>query len=208
MAIGYTSLQHSRQYLIGDRAIAASYTPAPHTAALKASPAAAFAIALGYDFCDGAWLGRISACVTHLRAAPCHARIPSSVQSRLLRRHDATCAVQHRRFHAQSSGRLPSRCAGVRREAPCGKPALDCDFFEGVVMKRADSIYPVQLRNATEECRGGLNIGLWCEQRALSRISRGCLLIWVTGSDAAKAHEIQRAMPKAAAAAKPPMILV
>jgi hypothetical protein len=75
-------------------------------------------------------------------------------------------------------------------------------------MKRADSIYPVQLRNATEECRGGLNIGLWCEQRALSRISRGCLLIWVTGSDAAKAHEIQRAMPKAAAAAKPPMILV
>jgi len=29
-----------------------------------------------------------------------------------------------------------------------------CDFFEGVVMKRADSIYPVQLRSATEECRG------------------------------------------------------
>jgi ATP-dependent DNA ligase len=32
--------------------------------------------------------------------------------------------------------------------------ALGCDFFEGVVMKRADSIYPVQLRSATEECRG------------------------------------------------------
>ena len=31
---------------------------------------------------------------------------------------------------------------------------LHCDFFEGVVMKRADSIYPVQLRSATEECRG------------------------------------------------------
>ena len=33
---------------------------------------------------------------------------------------------------------------------------LACDFFEGVVMKRADSIYPVQLRSATEECRGDL----------------------------------------------------
>jgi len=32
--------------------------------------------------------------------------------------------------------------------------ALRCDFFEGVVMKRAESIYPVQLRSATEECRG------------------------------------------------------
>lgn len=28
------------------------------------------------------------------------------------------------------------------------------DFFEGVVMKRADSPYPVQLRSATEEFRG------------------------------------------------------
>ncbi len=32
--------------------------------------------------------------------------------------------------------------------------ALRCDFFEGVVMKRADSSYPVQLRSATEEFRG------------------------------------------------------
>jgi hypothetical protein len=32
--------------------------------------------------------------------------------------------------------------------------ALRCDFFEGVVMKRADSIYPVQLRSASEEFRG------------------------------------------------------
>ena len=31
---------------------------------------------------------------------------------------------------------------------------LGCDFFEGVVMKRADSIYPVQSRSGTEECRG------------------------------------------------------
>jgi len=37
--------------------------------------------------------------------------------------------------------------------------ALSCDFFEGVVMKRAESIYPVQLRSATEECRG------WCKHR-------------------------------------------
>ena len=34
---------------------------------------------------------------------------------------------------------------------------LGYDFFEGVVMKRADSIYPVQLRSATEELRG------WCK---------------------------------------------
>lgn len=32
--------------------------------------------------------------------------------------------------------------------------ALGCDFFEGVVMKRADSPYPVQLHSAKEEFRG------------------------------------------------------
>ena len=37
--------------------------------------------------------------------------------------------------------------------------ALGCDFFEGVVMKRADSPYAMQLRRATEECRG------WCKHR-------------------------------------------
>ena len=40
--------------------------------------------------------------------------------------------------------------------------ALRCDFFEGVVMKRADSIYPVQLRSATEEFRG------WAKHRFLT----------------------------------------
>ena len=39
--------------------------------------------------------------------------------------------------------------------------AMGCDFFEGVVMKRADSIYPVQMRSATEEFRG------WCKHRFL-----------------------------------------
>lgn len=38
---------------------------------------------------------------------------------------------------------------------------MGCDFFEGVVMKRADSIYPVQLRSATEEFRG------WVKHRFL-----------------------------------------
>ena len=37
-----------------------------------------------------------------------------------------------------------------------------CDFFEGVVMKRADSIYPVQMRSATEEFRG------WAKHRFLT----------------------------------------
>ena len=32
-------------------------------------------------------------------------------------------------------------------------PVLECDFFEGVVMKREESDYPVQLRSATEEFR-------------------------------------------------------
>ena len=35
---------------------------------------------------------------------------------------------------------------------------LRCDFFEGVVMKRADTRYPVQLRSAMEECRGLMTI--------------------------------------------------
>ena len=39
--------------------------------------------------------------------------------------------------------------------------ALGCDFFEGVVMKRAESVYPVQVRSATEECRG------WMKHRFL-----------------------------------------
>ena len=37
--------------------------------------------------------------------------------------------------------------------------ALRCDFFEGIVMKRADSVYLVQLRSATDECLG------WCKHR-------------------------------------------
>ena len=40
--------------------------------------------------------------------------------------------------------------------------ALGCDFFEGVVMKRAESGYPVQLRSATEEFRG------WAKHRFLT----------------------------------------
>ena len=39
---------------------------------------------------------------------------------------------------------------------------LGCDFFEGVVMKRADSMYPVQFRSATEEFRG------WVKHRFLA----------------------------------------
>ena len=45
------------------------------------------------------------------------------------------------------------------REANRG---LRCDFFEGVVMKRADLIYPVQLRSTTEEFRG------WVKHRFLT----------------------------------------
>ena len=30
---------------------------------------------------------------------------------------------------------------------------LRCDFFEGVVMKRGNAPYPVQLRSDTEDCR-------------------------------------------------------
>lgn len=40
--------------------------------------------------------------------------------------------------------------------------ALRCDFFEGLVMKRPDSIYPVQLRSMTEEFRG------WVKHRFLA----------------------------------------
>ena len=40
--------------------------------------------------------------------------------------------------------------------------ALGCDFFEGVVMKRAASVYPVQMRGPTEEFRG------WVKHRFLT----------------------------------------
>jgi hypothetical protein len=40
--------------------------------------------------------------------------------------------------------------------------ALGCDFFEGVVMKRADAAYPIQLRSMTEQFRG------WCKHRFLA----------------------------------------
>jgi hypothetical protein len=40
--------------------------------------------------------------------------------------------------------------------------ALGCGFFEGVVMKRANSPYPVQTRTATEEFRG------WVKHRYLT----------------------------------------
>jgi ATP-dependent DNA ligase len=39
---------------------------------------------------------------------------------------------------------------------------LGCDFFEGVVMKRADSPYPVQLRSTSEGFRG------WMKHRFLA----------------------------------------
>lgn len=37
-----------------------------------------------------------------------------------------------------------------------------CDFFEGVVMKRAESSYPVQMRTSTEEFRD------WMKHRFLT----------------------------------------
>ena len=40
--------------------------------------------------------------------------------------------------------------------------SLGCDFFEGVVMKRADSEYPMHIRSATEEFRG------WVKHRFLT----------------------------------------
>lgn len=36
--------------------------------------------------------------------------------------------------------------------------AMRCDFFEGVVMKRAESSYPVQMRTSTEEFRGWMKL--------------------------------------------------
>jgi ATP-dependent DNA ligase len=63
----------------------------------------------------------------------------------------------------------PTRRAGSHADALAfyqrlreANRALRCDFFEGVVMKRADSAYPVQLRSATEEFRG------WVKHRFLT----------------------------------------
>ena len=64
---------------------------------------------------------------------------------------------------------MPTRLADSHADAlefyQCLRAAnrpLGCDFFEGVVMKRADSIYPVQMRSATEEFRG------WVKHRFLT----------------------------------------
>jgi len=63
----------------------------------------------------------------------------------------------------------PTRRAGSHADALAlyqrlrdANRALRCDFFEGVVMKRADSPYPVQLRSTTEEFRG------WAKHRFLT----------------------------------------
>lgn len=40
--------------------------------------------------------------------------------------------------------------------------AVECDFFECIVMKRADSPYPVQIRSPSEEFRG------WCKHRFIT----------------------------------------
>ena len=63
----------------------------------------------------------------------------------------------------------PARCADSHADALAyyqrlreANRALGCDFFEGVVMKRADSPYPLQLRSATEEFRG------WVKHRFLT----------------------------------------
>jgi len=44
---------------------------------------------------------------------------------------------------------VPNFYAGLKALNRC----LRCDFFEGVVMKRGNSPYPIQLRSETEECR-------------------------------------------------------
>ena len=63
----------------------------------------------------------------------------------------------------------PTRCADSHADALAfyqrlrdANRVLGCDFFEGVVMKRADSAYPVQLGSATEEFRG------WAKHRFLT----------------------------------------
>ena len=63
----------------------------------------------------------------------------------------------------------PARCADSHAHALAfyqrlrvANRAMGCDFFEGVVVKRADSPYPVQLRSATEEFRG------WVKHRFLT----------------------------------------
>jgi hypothetical protein len=52
--------------------------------------------------------------------------------------------------------RTDSHTAGLAfyRRLRAANRVLGCNFFVGVVMKWAESIYPVQLRSATEECRG------------------------------------------------------
>ena len=50
---------------------------------------------------------------------------------------------------------------GFYQQLRVANRALGCDFFEGVVMKRADSPYPVQTRSSSEKFRG------WVKHRFL-----------------------------------------
>jgi len=50
--------------------------------------------------------------------------------------------------------------------------ALGCDFFEGVVMKRADSPYPVQLRSATEALAVGASTASSRKRRRRPKVQR------------------------------------
>jgi ATP-dependent DNA ligase len=56
----------------------------------------------------------------------------------------------------------PAEALAFYQRLRAANRALGCDFFEGVIMKRADSGYPVQLRSATEECRA------WVKHRFLA----------------------------------------
>src|SRR5579872_5214841 len=47
--------------------------------------------------------------------------------------------------------------------------ALGCDLFEGAMKEAGDSVYSLQLRSATEECRGGSSIGFGPESPSMRR---------------------------------------
>ena len=70
--------------------------------------------------------------------------------------------LRHIRNRGNGARELTCNALAFYRRLREANRALHCDFFEAVVMKRAESVYPVQLRSATEEFRG------WVKHRFLT----------------------------------------
>ncbi len=87
-----------------------------------------------------------------------HSLLPNSFGGELVGSVPSGAVLLNPAFNAESHNRALDYYHHLR----LSNQYLGADVFEGLVMKRADSVYPVQLRSATEEFRG------WVKHRFLT----------------------------------------